>query len=349
MKRSLTMPALLMSGIILISACSGIPDREQQQPDWLDGPSADYPQKKFLTGIGESRSMSDARNRARADLAKIFEVRITADTRDTQSYVRKQTGDVIDTDSSLSITRNIETRTEKIIRGIRIADTWYDREANRHHALAVLPRASTIQRLRQEINQLDEATRVFLSDADRERDPLDRAGYINRALGTQIERNSVQQSLTIVDKSGKGLPSKWNIKTLATELLAALGNMHIRSELESSMPDNTIQGSDLLTIINGAIGNSGFSVATDGNENLVLLTSIEIADLGKRDGWHWSRATVEISLLDSKNRKVRGSKRWPLKVSVPEGSNMAGQRLLNKIDQTLNKELRGIVLGFSGN
>lgn len=336
-------PALLIAAILAtLSGCAG-GDR-LQRPAWLDGSDGRYPANRFLSGVGEAKTVDDARDRARADLAKTFEVRISSDSRDTQSYIRKQSGDVIDTDTSLSVRRNIETRSEQLVRGVEIADTWHDPDTGRYYALAVLSRSSAAQRLRQEVARLDDATAQSLRQAAREQDPLRRAGFLNRAVALQLERAAAQQGLAVVDISGRGSPPRRNVKTLAGELRAALAQITIRSDTHG--PATAANSSD--TVVRGAIAAAGFSVADDDAGDYILTTVLDSTDLGVSDGWHWMRGTLEITLRDAGSREVRGSKRWPLKVAVPVGSTLAAQRLLNKVDATLKEELRAVLLGFTG-
>ena len=59
--------------IFAASAClSGCASIRTDAPDWVTGKSAKYPDSRFLIGRGQADSLEDARNRARADLAKML-------------------------------------------------------------------------------------------------------------------------------------------------------------------------------------------------------------------------------------------------------------------------------------
>jgi len=106
-------------------------------PDWVNGKSAKYPDNQYLVGRGQADAQEDARNRARADLAKILEVGVSAKSSDVTSFSSGAEG--AKTESQVS--RSIVTRTEQIVRGIQIPETWQDPQTKSTYALAVLPRS----------------------------------------------------------------------------------------------------------------------------------------------------------------------------------------------------------------
>ena len=50
----------------------------QPTPDWVAGDAREYPAHAYLVGRGQGPSGEEARDRARADLAKIFDAEVTA-------------------------------------------------------------------------------------------------------------------------------------------------------------------------------------------------------------------------------------------------------------------------------
>ena len=106
--------AIIATGILLFG-CASTPST----PDWINGKSAKYPDNQYLVGRGQADVPEDARNRARADLAKILEVAISAKSSDVTTF---SSGPAGGTDSQVS--RSIATRTDQIVRGIQIPETW---------------------------------------------------------------------------------------------------------------------------------------------------------------------------------------------------------------------------------
>ena len=58
-------------------------------PDWINGASHKYPSEQYLIGRGQAATEEEARDRARADLAKIFEVSVAVESEDVQTFTQK--------------------------------------------------------------------------------------------------------------------------------------------------------------------------------------------------------------------------------------------------------------------
>lgn len=83
---------LLLSIIAVISACASTGKTPSDQPDWIDGDSKHYPKQLYLTGQGMADSLDNAKDRARADLAKQFEVAVHARSLQQQQFSKQQRG-----------------------------------------------------------------------------------------------------------------------------------------------------------------------------------------------------------------------------------------------------------------
>ena len=106
---------LSVAMMVLLSACATTKDN-----------SSRYPASQYLIGRGAAADLDDAKDRARADLAKAFEVGISAESSDLQTFERVTAGNNGEGTSKgqLKISRNIQTRTDRVISGIEIADLW---------------------------------------------------------------------------------------------------------------------------------------------------------------------------------------------------------------------------------
>src|SRR5690606_36438917 len=62
-------------------------------PDWVSGAAGKYPPSRYLVGRGEAEGGEEARDRARADLAKVFEVRVAVESEDEQAFRMDGTDD----------------------------------------------------------------------------------------------------------------------------------------------------------------------------------------------------------------------------------------------------------------
>jgi LPP20 lipoprotein len=302
-------------------------------PDWVNGKSAKYPDNQYLVGRGQADTLDDARNRARADLAKILEVGVSAKSSDVTTY---SSGPAGGTESQVS--RSITTRTEQIVRGIQIPEVWQDPQTKSYSALAVLPRTQAAIGLRADIDRLDAATRGYVAGARNTPDLLLQMASASRALDSQRERDGVQRTLQVIDVTGRGVEPEFNSGQLAADLSALLKRMHMKPQAPGSQ--------ELERMLSAALSQAGFVPEAGAAAPYVLFGSLQLDDLGVIDGWYWMRGTLEVQLTEAASGKVRGNKRWEIKTSSPQKAT-AQRRTLDEADATLRRELRPTILGFA--
>ncbi|MFL6713513.1 MAG: LPP20 family lipoprotein [Sulfurifustis sp.] len=305
-------------------------------PDWVGGAAAKYPSAQYLVGRGEGPSGEEARDRARADLAKIFDVDIAVESEDTQAFRTAASGSGYEARSA----RRITTRTEQLIEGIEIADTWHDPKTGSHYALAVLPRAKAGTSLRREIERLDEATRLYLDRARDSTDLLAKIAAASQAVVAQTDRVVYQKQLRVIDPTGVGAPPSMSLDRLGTDRDALLKRVKVAPHV------TTDASGGLAPVLKGALSNAGFLADTGASPDYVLEASLALDDLGLQDGWYWQRGVLEVRLLEPATQRVRGLKRWPIKASALQHDGSV-QRAVDASDKILKKELRGTFIGFA--
>lgn len=326
--------AILIIGLAL----GGCSTTSKTKPDWINAKSKDYPSNRYLIGRGEAARQPRARDRARSDLAKIFQVAVVEQSRDIVKYSSRGIGRDAIKQLESEASRDIETRTEQVLSGIDIAEIWQDQQDKSYHALAVLDRLQTSNRLRQEINQLDEVTNQHIATAKNTPDLITRIGAASRAVESQVERDSTQRILKIVDRSGVGVIPRHNLGKLVNDRDALIKRLTISPKVSQ----DGIGG--LERTLAGALASVGFSHKGK-NANYILDASLETQPLEDKEGWMWIRASLDINLQDAKTGQSRGSHRWSIKASAQtEGS--AKKRAKDKLDQLLKKELKQTIISF---
>jgi LPP20 lipoprotein len=326
------LPLIVAIGISLVG-CASTPSGP---PDWVSAKSSKYPDSQYLIGRGQADSQDDARNRARADLAKVLEVGVSAKSTDVTSFSSGQEG--AKTDSQVS--RSVTTRTDQIVRGIQIPEGWQDPQTKSYYALAVLPRSQAAMGLRAEIDRLDAATRGYIDQARKAPDLLAQVASASRALDSQRERDAVQKTLQVIDVTGLGVPPEQNAGQLAADLSALLKRVRMRPEAASGSDDS------FQRMLSAAVSSAGFVPEAGADAPYVLVGSLQLDDLGLINGWYWMRGTLEVQLAEKSSGKVRGNKRWEIKTSSPQKAT-AQRRALDEADATLKRELRPAILGFA--
>lgn len=319
--------------LLLISGCASQPT----QPDWIAGDSAQYQSALYLIGRGQASTQEEARDRARADLSKIFQVSVAADSEDVQRF--KATGGAPGQYESRS-SRHITTHTEQIIRGIQIAELWQDPATKNFHALAILPRLQTATSMRQQISQLDEATASHIEQSRKSTDLFLKIAAASRAVESHQERASLQKSLQVVDPAGRGIEPQWNIAKLDSDLDGLLKRVRIASQVA---PGST---NGLAEVVAGALAKAGFLIETGHNPDFVLRAQMKLDDLGFQEGWYWQRGVLEVTLSETAAGRVRGTRRWAIKGNAPDRES-AAKRALNQADAVLKQELRAAIIDMA--
>ena len=321
----------------MLSLLSGCASQPTAAPDWIAGDSAKYGSAQYLIGRGQAATQEEARDRARADLAKIFQVAVVAQSEDVQKFKTDPSGPG---QYEGQASRSITTRTEQIVRGIQIAEMWQDTVTKSHYALAVLPRLQAASGLRQQISQLDEATGTQIEQSRKNTDLFLKIAAANSALESQQQRHALQKSLQIVDVTGRGVEAKWSSAKLESDLDELLKRVRISSKVAAGSAPG------LEDVVAGALANAGFMIETGQNPDFQLQAKMELADLGMLQGWYWQRGVLEVSLTEPASGRVRGTKRWNIKSNAQDRES-AIKRAMNEADTILKQELRTTIIDMA--
>ncbi len=337
-------PALIKSPVLIVLAVvlllsGGCATTPPTQPDWIAGDSTRYQSTQYLLGRGQAATQEEAKDRARADLAKIFQVAVVVNSEDVQSFKTGATGTGPGQYEGHA-SRRIATHTEQIVRGIQIATLWQDPVTKNHHALAILPRLQVAASLRQQVAQLDDATRNHIEQSQKNSDLFLKIAAASLAVETQQERAALQKSLQVVDATGRGAEAYWN----SAKLKADLGELLKRVRLASRVTADSTPG--LEEVVAGALAQAGFMIETGQNPDFVLQARLNLTDLGLKEGWYWQRGTLEIILTETASDRVRGSMRWSIKGNAPDRES-ALKRALEQADVVLKRELAAAIIGMA--
>lgn len=323
-----------VTAITLLAACSN-PKPGDGRPDWVNGNSSQFPAATYLTGHGQADTMAEARDRARAELAKNFSVNVSEQSTDTSSYSQNTAAGAAK--NSLDVSRNIHTRTEQVLTGVEISDTWQDPKGLQYYALATLSRAKAATALRQQIGDLDAGTASSLSQAQNSSDLFDKIAAAGQAVDAQQTRAGLQKELQVVDPSGMGIPSSWPLAKLQADRAALLKQLQVKAAADGK------DAEAVQKLLAGALADSGFTV-TDGAP-YTMTADLDYSNLEPKGGWFWITGTLQVSLAGNDSR-AHGVRRWDLKVS---GSTrqIAQQRLMDQVSQCLQSDIQGTVLAFA--
>jgi hypothetical protein len=325
---------MVLLGVLWLAGCASAPEGP---PDWVNGTSAKYPGSRYLTGVGQADNAAVARDRARADLVKVFEARIAEESRDTSSASRESREGKSVQSNTTRVERNVTVVSERTVEGIDIAEVWREPQRDLYHALAVLDRMKAGESLRGEINGLDDLTARELENARGSDDLLEKIRASLRATDAQAERAGLQRQLRVVDPTGTGVPARWDVARLRSDAAQLAGRLRLNVQVADDPVGN------LASVVTGAVSRAGFTNASAEEATYRLEASLSLHE-SQAEGWAWSKGALTVSVKD-KAGNVRAQRQFPVKESARQ-AGVARQRVMGEVDRILRAELRGVVLGM---
>lgn len=325
--------SLMLSGCLQPTANLNAGD----EPDWLRGESSSYPNSQYLYATGSASRPEQAKDRALGNLVKIFELHLEESSTTTQDVQSHRTGDEEAVTATARVASRVNIRTDKMIQGARIAEQWRSPTDLTYYALAVLERDQAGNNIRSEIKKIDDETEVKLQQANSRLEPLRQVGDLQDALDLQIQRDSLQKTLKIIDLQGKGMPPHWNHAELEERLDGALRAMRMSAAVTRD------DAGELGQMLQAAMAAAGFSNQSTGG--YTLSAALVSDDVLQRQGWFWLRGTLSLRLTAA-DGTVLGNRSWPLKVSALQQEQL-NSRMRAEVDKKLKQELMSSVLGFA--
>lgn len=307
-------------------------------PGWYAVDDTKYNKKDFLTGRGQADNLAEAQNRARADLAQLFQVAVKVIVDDVQK--NKNSGATTGSGQyPVDSLQRITAHTEQVVKDIQIAEVWRDPAGKNIAVLAVLPRAQAGQNLRLQIKQLDDRVQAGIEQSKNNVDVLARVLAANKALTAHQERESLQSVLRVVDITGTGVVSPYSSAGLMQDQQQLLKQVRITPKILNG----STQG--LEEVVAGALTHAGFSVDYAA-PIFTVKASLKLSDIGIVDGLYWQRGSLEISVSETATGRVRGAQRWTIKGSGKERVS-AIRRSLDEASDVLKKELGPAITGMA--
>jgi len=337
---------LITLAVVFVVACAGqAPRPDRPEPDWVAGTSERYPSGQYLLGRGQGGTPEQARERARADLAKSVTVTVQSRSQQRQSFRSDGGGRDDGPETELAVSREIVTGTDTLLRGAEIVDQWADRESASHHALAALDRGRLAQSLRERIRSLDAATESHLRQARGAEALLPRIAAASRAVASQRERRRLATTLGAIAPTGQGVAPRWQLEQLAADRDELLSRLRIQPRVSDDGSDGALH-----SLLASALSRAGFSVAgeeadTASEAAYTARARFEGGEPSRREGWYWARGRLQVSLVGP-DGAVLGTRRWPVKASATDAET-ARRRALDEIGRILDSELRDTLVGFA--
>jgi hypothetical protein len=296
MKTSKTILALTA---LLLSATASA-DPRNPRPDWVDAQSMEYPQETYVTGVGAGDDRATARDRARAEISKVFSTNVTVDTNLTESEDTTNKDGASSNKFSQSIAQTVKTASQKVLEGVQVVEDWQDTATRVHYALAVLERSKARAAITDKIADLDKQALQLKAEMEATDLKLAKAKAAMRLLAVLKARAGLNSELRVVDNSGQGVKAVIDEGAVRPEAAKAVAALNVSVDMTGSAAD------EVETAIVSGLNSFGLQASVNGkNADIGVEGKVETKAM-KGDGskWQWARSTVTISLKDPHTGKT---------------------------------------------
>jgi hypothetical protein len=295
--------------VFALTACGGA-----RVPDWTGGKSDRYPESLYLLGHGVDVVRGRAEDRARAEIAKIFEVRIRLTESSSEFHHLSKAGKLVAEEYGQAVEAELTATTDKILQGVRIAELWKDERSGGFHALAVLDRLQTTRALRGDLDDLDRLLMKRMSQAEAAPSPARAFGSYLQAGKFLEKRRGNAADLRVADPAGWVAESPVSAAELATRLDRAVAAIRLGIDLEG----------DAQEIVRGAmtraLAGRGLPLTLVAEPNLLIKGTVVLESYRTGDPLFWTVAAGQVVIVDD-----NGTVLDTVRVSVREGSRVEGR------------------------
>ncbi|UCE62770.1 MAG: LPP20 family lipoprotein [Nitrospirota bacterium] len=302
--------------IITLSGCAVFPS--DAPPAWVNGESEKFPKELYLLGVGEGDSRIVAEQRAYAAVARIFEVHVEAQSRDSETYSIQEREGTSQTSRQVTLDHVTKVSTKKILGNVIILARWEQLHPYQYFVLAGMDRIQSEKILREELSELDEAIDKDVKESRSANDSLTKIRRLKRAIRSTEIRNEINSDLRIVRSSGLGDPPVYHLEDLNNELAH-----YLREELSVRLQIQGDQNSLIRRALLEGLSREGFypidqekaSPATNRNKSFAPKAKADLLIKGAATMWEldlpdprfvYVRWCADLLVLEDKPQRIIG-------------------------------------------
>ncbi|MEI6897310.1 MAG: LPP20 family lipoprotein [Psychromonas sp.] len=304
----------LLSCFFIVSCATTSAD--QQRPLWIDNAQSEYSESDYLTAVGQASKRNRAASNATTNLAEIFYVQVRAETNMLTKATKEESALGVTMESSTSLQRNIQTKTDQALSGVKIKESWLS-PTGEYYALAVLGKRTAAMSLTESIMELDNSTAELINySINTAPNSIASLNALREARDEQMARQMANLQLKQVSPSG--IPSDISSKKIERLIAQKLATMEVTVQIDNKIEAQMVQS-----------GLAKLGVKLVDNANIVVSADIQLTDPMLINNWYWLRGNYALTL--SENGQVMSRKHWPIKVSSTQ------QALLDlRLQDTIN-------------
>jgi hypothetical protein len=296
---------------IIVVSLAVVGSAAAQAPTWMVEDPPGFPASRYLLGRGEGSTLPAAQDAARAEIAKVFEVRVRQQMTAVESLVRAASQQAVGVHEALSVYQVTRSDTDVAVEGIEIVAQ--EQVGGRFYALGGLDRAAAARRLEGELQQIDSEMN---RQADRAAQAASRVETYQglRVLFGLAQRYALLEQLLALLRDGQGRSTQHTPEAVEGRLLAVLRALTVGVEVDVSGELAPINAAMTDAIHRTGLATAGQPAAAD----IVVRGRASLGDVSTDTfGFVHARCLMELEAEDQR----RGVSIGTLRLEANEARN----------------------------
>jgi len=282
---------------LIISCSAALGSQKDSQPEeqakqrQAGKAAAFYLEKEYLTAEGTGQSESEAKDRAIAELGRVFEANVVSETSDAMQSLYQQRGSKKDEMFTQEVQEKVRVSSKMAFAGVQTKDVWFDEAGRMYHALAILNKADTRAAWEDKVKELDNRVLADLEVVSSLKSRFSRFRAFARIEGFWLERTIFASRLRVID--GAAIAPAYDISDIIKK------SVGLKSEITLFIEAAGGEADILRDEFAAALTAGGFRIAKSRDSaELLLITKVATRPLELDPAWKYCRAEATATLKD---------------------------------------------------
>lgn len=266
------------------------PTVSRERPRWAaTGMAEEYPSTQYITGIGsahqingqEHAAMTAADGRARGEIAKTIQVRVTAEFQDDVELITQlRDGQYATEKHRTNVAQQITSVTDIVLEGVIIRDRWFDKDSETWWSLAVMDRElagrAILDRMARRTGEL-RAVLGLARAADEAKKEFQALSYHNAAVKEMMALLNLRGQLRAVAPALVPvalMPEETAIADVVREAASAGERLRFAVLTEAAAPGLAVSEEPVRTEIERRLREMGLNIIRVNSDELVTVEQI---------------------------------------------------------------------------
>ena len=302
-----------------------------KRPEWVKtGRSNKHSPIMYFIGIGKSTDLSKAQDMARAEIAKIIKTEVLQVSRDISQEIRSKSGyDILGEFERVTV-----SKTNEVLEGVKIEETWKDESDNSYWVLAVLRRDEVEASLKDKIFEIDEKVSKWLEALQTASGVIEKMQIYKQIISLYRDRELYNAQLRVISPDGMAIGSDVDYISLYNEFYKLKTNLKISIIQEGDFQDETREK------IKEVLTQAGLSLYEGEDSDLVIKSKITLTPFERGDKYKHILWELSLNVYEGEKVVLSEERRGEEGFLTEDG---AKQKSLHSIQSVISDSLLGLL------